>query len=50
MIKKTIYISLLSFAFIGCAQKSDDIKATHVSQLKYSKYSCTQIKREINRS
>lgn len=47
MIKKSFSIALVGLLLVGCAQKSEDIKASHVSTLKYSKYSCSQIKREI---
>ena len=33
----------------GCAQKADTIKATYVSPLTYSKYSCSQLKNEVIR-
>ncbi|MDY0029233.1 MAG: hypothetical protein RBR86_04735 [Pseudobdellovibrionaceae bacterium] len=48
----TKYLSLLitSCLFLSaCASKSENIKASYVSPLQYSDYSCKQIKGEIGR-
>lgn len=47
---KSIPLLLTSCLFLSaCASKSENIKATYVSPLQYSDYSCKQIKAEISR-
>ncbi|MDD3020125.1 MAG: hypothetical protein PHX61_03990 [Alphaproteobacteria bacterium] len=47
---KLIPLLLTSCLFLSaCASKSENIKASYVSPLQYSDYSCKQIKAEISR-
>jgi hypothetical protein len=47
--KKFITFTLSVFLLTACADSSDKIKASYVSPLQYSDYSCSQIRAEIGR-
>lgn len=41
--------SMISLSFTACSQKADSIKAIYASPIKYEKYSCDQLGREVVR-
>ena len=46
---KKILLLLVLMSVTGCAKHSNEIKASYVSPLEYSGYSCKQIKGELSR-
>lgn len=40
---------IMSFLLMGCATAPDKVKATYVSPMEYSDYSCKQIRAEMSR-